>query len=140
MGNLEDFQKRILAFREARDWKQFHNMKDLAVALNLEATEVLEHFLWKTEEEIQDYLKLRKEDVGEELVDTLYWVLLMAHDLDIDLGAAFDKKMDKNEAKYSIEKARSNHKKYTELEEGSIDFDSGNGKNAIRTSGISPAD
>ena len=116
MSDLADLQKRIVAFREARDWKQFHNAKDLAVALNLEATEVLEHFLWKTNEEAAEYLKTHKDDVGEELVDTLYWVLLMAHDLDIDLHKIFDQKMAKNEAKYAVEKAKGNHKKYTELE------------------------
>jgi dCTP diphosphatase len=113
MSDLEDFQKRIIAFRDARDWKQFHNMKDLAVALNLEATEVLEHFLWKTEEETQEYLKTNKQAVAEELADTFYWVLLMAYDLGIDLEETFQKKMKKNEAKYSVAKA--NHKKYTEL-------------------------
>jgi dCTP diphosphatase len=115
MSDLEEFQKRIVAFRDARDWKQFHNAKDLAVALNLEATEVLEHFLWKTNEETVEYLKTRKNDVGEELADTLYWVLLMAHDLKIDLPKIFEQKMAKNEAKYAVEKAKGNHKKYTEL-------------------------
>jgi dCTP diphosphatase len=116
MGNLDVFTERIVAFRNARDWKQFHNAKDLAIALNLEATEVIEHFLWKTEKETQDYLKTHKDEVGEELADTFYWVILMAHDLGIDLEKAFDEKMCKNEAKYSVEKARGNHKKYTELE------------------------
>lgn len=115
MGDLERLARRIVAFRDARDWKQFHNAKDLAIALNLEATEVLEHFLWKTEAEIREHVKAHKRDVGEELADTLYWVLLMAHDLDIDLEKAFDEKMSKNEAKYSVEKSKGNHKKYTEL-------------------------
>jgi len=115
--SIAELQKRIVAFRDARDWKQFHNAKDLAIALNLEATEVMEHFLWKSEAEIQKYLKKHKSDVAEELSDTLYWVLLMSHDLDIDLADAFDKKMDQNEAKYAVEKAKGNHKKYTELSE-----------------------
>ena len=115
MGDLIDFQQRIVAFRDARDWKQFHNPKDSAVALNLEATEVLEHFLWKNSDEMTAYLKTHRDDVGEELADTLYWVLLMAHDLGIDLARIFDQKMAKNEAKYSVEKAKGNHKKYTEL-------------------------
>lgn len=115
--DITELQKRVVAFRDARDWKQFHNPKDLAIALNLEATELLEHFLWKTEAEIQDYLKAHKSDVAEELADTLYWVLLMSHDLGIDLAEAFDKKMAQNEAKYAVEKAKGNHKKYTELSE-----------------------
>lgn len=116
MSDLADLQKRVIAFRDARDWKQFHNAKDLAIALNLEATEVLEHFVWKTNDEAVEYLKTHKQDVGEELADTLYYVLLMANDLGIDLPKIFDEKMAKNEAKYTVEKAKGNHKKYTELE------------------------
>lgn len=116
MASLEELQKRVVAFRDARDWKQFHNPKDMALSLVLEAAEVLEHFQWKAPDEISEYLKKNKDEVGEELADTLYWVLLMAHDLDIDINKIFEKKMAKNEAKYSIEKAKGNHKKYTELE------------------------
>ena len=115
MSDLNNMQERIVAFRDARDWKQFHNAKDLAIALNLEATEVLEHFLWKTNDEAVEYLKNHHEDVGEELADTLYYVLLMAHDLGIDINKIFESKMAKNEAKYAVEKAKGNHKKYTEL-------------------------
>ena len=111
-----DLQKRIVAFRDARDWKQFHNPKDLALSLVLEAAEVLEHFQWKSPDEINKYIKTNKQDISEELADTLYWVLLMAHDLDVDIIKSFKEKMDKNESKYSVEKAKGNHKKYTELE------------------------
>lgn len=115
MSDLSEMQKRIVAFRDARDWKQFHNPKDLALSLVLEAAEVLEHFQWKSPEEIEKHLHNNKDDLAEELVDTLYWILLMAHDLDIDLQKAFSAKMDKNEAKYSVDKAKGNHKKYTQL-------------------------
>lgn len=117
MSELADLQKRIVEFRDARDWKQFHNPKDLALSLVLEAAEVLEHFQWKSPEEIEKHLKENKDDLGGELADTLYWVLLMAHDLDIDIEQAFISKMDKNEAKYSVEKSKGNHKKYNELSE-----------------------
>jgi dCTP diphosphatase len=116
MGDLSDMQKRIAGFRDARSWKQFHNAKDLAIALNLEATEVLEHFLWKTNDESIEYLKTHRDNVAEELADTLYCVLLMADHLEIDLIKTFDKKMAKNEVKYAVEKAKGNHKRYTELE------------------------
>ena len=115
MSELQDLQKRIVDFRDARDWKQFHNPKDLALSLVLEAAEVLEHFQWKNAEEIEAYVKTHKKDISEELVDTLYWILLIAHDLGVDLAEAFDQKMRKNEAKYSVEKSKGNHKKYTEL-------------------------
>ena len=113
--DLTEVAKDIVAFRDERDWKQFHNPKDLAVSLVLEATEVLEHFQWKNAEEMAAHVESHREDVADELSDTLYWILLMANDLDIDLVAALGKKMEKNRAKYPAEKARGSHKKYTEL-------------------------
>jgi len=115
MSDLERLTKRILEYRDARDWKQFHKPKDLALSLVLEAAEVLEHFQWKTEKEISDYLKTNKGDISEELADVLYWVLLMSNDLDIDLPKAFEKKMKQNEKKYPIEKAKGKHTKYNKL-------------------------
>lgn len=115
MSDITELQDKIVAFRDARDWKQFHNPKDLAIGLNLEATEVLEHFLWKSNEETAEYLKSHKDKIGEELADTLYYVLLMAHDLGIDIKQAVEGKMQQNEVKYSVAKAKGNHKKYTEL-------------------------
>lgn len=102
-------------FRDARNWKQFHNPKDLALSLTLEAAEVLEHFQWKSKEEIEEYLKTHKEHVGEELADVLYWVLLMSHDLEINILDALDRKMEQNEKKYPVEKAKGKHTKYTDL-------------------------
>lgn len=115
MGELNELQDLIIKFRDDRDWKQFHNPKDLAISLVLESTEFLEHFQWKNEKEIKEHLKNRKEDVSEELADVLYWVLLIAYDLNIDLDRALVKKMAKNQAKYPVEKSRGKHTKYTEL-------------------------
>lgn len=113
--NISDLTKRIIAFRDARDWKQFHNPKDLSLSLVLEATEVMEHFQWKNKEEIEKYVIESKIEIGEELADVLYWVLLMSHDLKIDVLDALDKKMRKNEEKYPVEKAKGKHTKYTRL-------------------------
>jgi NTP pyrophosphatase (non-canonical NTP hydrolase) len=112
---LEDLQKRIVAFRDARDWKQFHNPKDMALSLALEAAELLEHFQWKNGKEIDAYIKKHKDEIADELVDVLYWVLLMSHDLKIDLKTAFDRKQKKNDKKYPVAKAKGRHAKYTEL-------------------------
>ncbi|HBC70753.1 TPA: nucleotide pyrophosphohydrolase [Candidatus Campbellbacteria bacterium] len=112
---MEDLTTRITAFRDARDWKQFHNPKDCAISLALEAAEVLEHFQWKNKEEMEVYAKTNKEEISEELADVLYWVLLMSKDLDIDVLEALHKKMKKNEDKYPVEKAKGKHTKYTEL-------------------------
>ncbi len=113
MSDIKELTDRILEFNNARDWKQFHNPKDLALSLVLEAAEVMEHFQWKNSEEMVEYLKGHKDDVGEELADVLYWVLLMSHDLDIDIKEALHKKMAKNEAKYPVEKAKGKSDKYT---------------------------
>ncbi|MDD2680749.1 MAG: nucleotide pyrophosphohydrolase [Patescibacteria group bacterium] len=113
MSDINQLTERIQNFIKERDWNQFHNPKDLALSLVLESAEVMEHFQWKNNEEIQEYIKSHKNEIGEELSDVLYWVLLMSHDLDIDIKKAFEDKMLKNEAKYPIDKAKGKHDKYT---------------------------
>ncbi|RJQ29069.1 nucleotide pyrophosphohydrolase [Candidatus Parcubacteria bacterium] len=113
---MKELIEKIRQFRDARDWKQFHNPKDMALSLTLEAAEVLEHFQWKSKEEIEEYVRTNKEDIGEELADVLFWVLIMSHDLEIDIKDAFEKKMKKNEMNYPVEKAKGRHAKYTELQ------------------------
>ena len=115
MSDIKNLTKRIKKFRDERDWKQFHSPKDVALSLVLEAVEVLEHFQWKNEEEVQRYIIKNKAEIGEELADVLYWVFLMSHDLKIDIKEALEKKIMENEKKYPIEKARGSNKKYTEL-------------------------
>jgi NTP pyrophosphatase (non-canonical NTP hydrolase) len=115
MEKIEELTQRIIAFRDARDWKQFHNPKDLALSLILEAGEVLEHFQWKNPEEIEKYVESNRSDIGDELADVLYWVLLMSKDLKIDILDALEKKIKKNEEKYPVERAKGVHTKYTEL-------------------------
>jgi len=115
MSDIKQLTQRIQDFIKDRDWKQFHNSKDMALSLVLESAEVMEHFQWKDSIEMTEYLKDHKNDVGEELADVLYWVLLMSHDLDIDIKKVFEDKMLKNEAKYPIDKARGRHDKYNKL-------------------------
>lgn len=115
MKNISDLTKRIIAFRDARDWKQFHNPKDIALSLVLEAAEVMEHFQWKNKEEIEKYIKTNKSEIGEELADVLYWVLLMSHDLKINVLEALEKKILKNVDRYPVEKAKGKHTKYNKL-------------------------
>lgn len=112
---IKTLQKRIIDFRNERDWKQFHNPKDIALSLVLEATEVLEHFQWKDANEVEEYIKGHKEEIGEELADVLYWVLLMSHDIGLDIISALEKKLAKNERKYPTNKAKGNHLKYNKL-------------------------
>ena len=106
---------RARKFCDEREWAQFHNPKDTAISLSLEAAEVLEHFQWKSPEEIKDYLAHHRGDIADELADVFYWVLLMCDYLQIDLSTAFEAKMRKNELKYPVEKARGRHTKYDKL-------------------------
>ena len=113
--DLKAIVERIIRFRDERDWKQFHKPKDVAISLMLEAGELTEHFQWKSDEEIASYIEGHRDDVAEELCDVLYWVLLLGHDLKIDIPVAFEKKMLKNEEKYPADKARGKHTKYDKL-------------------------
>lgn len=114
-GDIDEMQAAIRSFCKERDWDQFHNPKDLALSLVLEASEVVEHFQWKNNKEMSDHLIKNKSAVGEELADVLYWVLRMSDRFDIDIVEAFNNKMAKNSAKYALDKSKGNHKKYTEL-------------------------
>jgi dCTP diphosphatase len=102
-------------FRTERDWQQFHNPKDVALSMSLEVAELVEIMQWRNGEELQKHLQANREHVGQELSDILGWVLLLAHDLQIDLPTAFRDKMKQNAMKYPVEKARGIAKKYTEL-------------------------
>lgn len=115
MSELKELTNKILEFRDARDWKQFHTPKDLAIGLSLEAGEVAEHFLWKNEAELREHIKNHKEEIGDELADVLYFLLLMANDFEIDLFQAAQRKIEKTAKKYPVEKAKGNHTKYTDL-------------------------
>ena len=115
MADIKDLTKKIVAFRDERDWKQYHNQKDMAISLALEAAEVLEHFQWKSKEEIEEYLKTNKKEISEELADVLYWVLLMSHELGIDIIEEGLLKLEKTKKKYPIEKVKGSHKKYNQF-------------------------
>ena len=115
MSDLKDLQNRIIEFRDARNWKQFHNPKDLSISITLEASELLEHFQWKSPEEVTKHINTHDEDIADEMADILNYLLILANDLNIDLLDASNKKLAKNNAKYDAEKSNGNHKKYTEL-------------------------
>lgn len=115
MSDLKTVTKKVIEFRDARDWKQFHTPKDSAIALLSEATEVLDQFKWLNEKETKKYIKDHKKEIADELSDVLFWVLLMAHDLNVELISAFEQKMEENAIKYPVEKARGRHTKYNKL-------------------------
>lgn len=109
---FEEIKIKSLAFRDERDWAQFHNPKDLAVSISLEAAELLECFQWSGSD-----LEVPKnrESMIEELADIVNYSILLADRLDCDLLEAVSNKIDKNAAKYPVDKARGSSRKYTEL-------------------------
>ena len=115
MTELQEFMDKIVAFRDERDWKQFHTPKDLAISLMLEAAEVAEHFQWKNAEEIAAYATTKRDALGDELADVLSYLLLISNEFGIDLAEAFRRKTAKAAEKYPVEKAKGRHTKYTEL-------------------------
>ena len=106
---------RANAIRDARDWRQFHNPKDVMLSLCLEAAELLEHAQWRNGDTLRDHLATHRDEVGQELADILYWTLLLSHDLGIDLEDAFFRKMDLNEKRYPVDASRGRATKYDKL-------------------------
>lgn len=115
MSDIKDLTGKIIKFRDERDWKQFHKPKDLAISLVLEASEVLEHFQWKNEKEIEEYIKINKDEIGDEIADVFIYLMDIAHGLDIDIKKAVEDKLIKNGKKYPVEKAKGKHTKYNKL-------------------------
>ena len=115
MDEIKLLIEKIKKFRDERDWMQFHDHKNMAISLALEAAEVLEHFQWKSKEEVEKYAKENKDEIGEELADVAIYLFEMADNLNIDLIKVMDKKLDKNALKYPVGKARGKATKYNKL-------------------------
>ena len=109
MSDIKKITDALHAFRDDRDWAQFHNPKDLAIALSVEASELLEVFLWKPAEQA-DVARVR-----EELADVFAFAFQIAAHYDLDVQQIVSEKMEKNKLKYPVEKSRGSSKKYTEL-------------------------
>lgn len=116
--DLKQITDLLKKFRDKRDWKQFHTPLNLSVSLQLEISELLEKFQWKTNEKfVKEYSSNEelREEVKDELADILSYLLLTADSLDVDLEKAIQRKIKKNDAKYPVEKAKGNPSKYTKL-------------------------
>jgi NTP pyrophosphatase (non-canonical NTP hydrolase) len=104
---------RIIQFRNDRNWKQFHNPKDLAISISLEASELLENFQWSgTDLEVKN----KSSNIAEELADVMIYCALMADSLSLDMNKIIIEKLENNGEKYNVEKSYGSSKKYTELE------------------------
>lgn len=106
---FQKLQKQIKAFVKEREWEQFHNAKDLALALSIEAAELNECFLWKSHDEA------KVDKVKDELADILIYAILFADKYGFDISEIIAEKLEKNAAKYPVDKAKGNAKKYTDL-------------------------
>ena len=109
---MEDLLTRIRRFRDERDWKQFHDPKSLAASIVIEAAELLEEFQWDDKAQAERRAAENRESVADEMADVAIYLYELADILQIDLAAAIHAKLDKNERKYPVEKARGVSTKY----------------------------
>lgn len=114
---LETLTQRLIEFRDARDWRQFHSLKDLILSLSLEASELVELTQWKPEQQFEEEANTEEmqQRLREECADVLLYLLLVAERSGMDLCQAADEKLNANELKYPVEKSRGTSAKYTKL-------------------------
>ena len=115
MSEINKITEKIIQFRNERDWMQFHDPKNMAVSIILEASELLEHFQWKTKEEVEKYVKQNNAEIEDEIADIALYLFELADNLGISLISAMEGKLKKNAVKYPIEKAKGKHTKYDKL-------------------------
>jgi len=106
---------KLIAFRQERDWEQFHSPKELAVSVSIEAAELLEWFQWKSQEQIEQHLQnAKRENLEDEIADVAIYLSYLCHDLNIDLNKVVEQKCLKNAKKYPLEKVKGRNDKYTD--------------------------
>jgi dCTP diphosphatase len=112
---MEDVIDRIRQFRDERDWKQFHDPKNLAVSISIEAAELLEHFQWLDKDQAAKHAAENREEVADEIADVAIYLIELADVTGIDIRQAILAKLKKNAVKYPVEKSRGSITKYTKL-------------------------
>lgn len=115
--SLRKLTERVQQFCEARDWDQFHGPKDLAIGIITEASELLEHFRFQSDDQANSILNdpKQREDIEDELADVFFFLLRFSQRFDVDLSKALLRKIEKSEKKYPVEKAKGKNTKYTKL-------------------------
>ncbi len=116
MDSIAELTSRINAFRDARDWKQFHNPKDMTLSISIEAAELMEQFQWKNAAECENHIQENREAVADEMADVAIYLFELADLLEMDLGQEMLRKLEKNAEKYPVEKSKGSNRKYDELE------------------------
>jgi len=114
--SINDLKEKIKKFCEDREWNQYHNAKELIIGIVTEASELLQHFRFKSEKQADEMLQnpLKRNEITEEMADVLYFLIRLSERYNIDLTTELNRKMQKNEKRYPIEKAKGSNKKYTE--------------------------
>lgn len=112
---IKELIDQIIEFRDKRNWKQFHTIKDLCLGLGIETSELQELFLWKSESEIEQLVFNDKEKIADEIADVFIFLAYIANDLDINIAHAVKDKIKKNDLRYPVEKSFNSNKKYSEL-------------------------
>ena len=115
MDTIAALTSEIRAFRDARDWMQFHNPKELAVAITAEAGELLQHFVWQNREQSERRVVARRAEIESEIADVAILLFELADNCGIDLAAAMRAKLARNEERYPVDKAKGSNAKYNEL-------------------------
>jgi|SRR3989338_5272596 len=111
-GELSNLVGRIKQFREERNWMQFHNHKDMALSISLEAAELLEHFQWKNGADVDTVATERKDEIADEMADIFLYLLELSDNMGMDLMSAANRKFEKNKLKYPADKFRGISEKY----------------------------
>lgn len=113
--SIAELTEKIQAFVDARDWRQFHNAKDMAVAIAAEAGELMQHFVWQQDGQIEQRTVARRDELAGEIADVGILLFELADNLGLKLGEAMAAKIAANELRYPVEKSRGNNLKYSEL-------------------------
>ena len=113
--SISTLTARIQTFVNARDWRQYHNAKDLSVAICAEAGELMQHFVWQQPDQIEQRADSRRDEIASEIADVAILLFELADNLGLQLGEVMERKLEHNESRYPVEKARGNNLKYNEL-------------------------
>jgi NTP pyrophosphatase (non-canonical NTP hydrolase) len=113
--SISELTAQIQTFVDARDWRQFHNAKDLAVAIAAEAGELMQHFVWQQDDQIEKRLEKNREEIASEIADVAILLFEFADNLGMNLGEVMQAKIARNDIRYPVEKSRGNNLKYSEL-------------------------
>jgi NTP pyrophosphatase (non-canonical NTP hydrolase) len=113
MSEIKDMKEKFSEFIKERDWEKFHNPKDIAIAISIEANELLEHFQWKSKEELENVMKNKKDEIASEVADIMHFLIAFSNATGIDIYEEFLKKLEKNNKRYPKDLVKGKAQKYT---------------------------